>query len=148
MPVLGAVALQGMKERRQQGAQILLDRLQHLGGQERHTVLEQVEDAAQLAQLAEGFRWCLLQCQLLAQRKQRQVRCPLTRGAQQGNHGLQTLGVAAGIFGSQQDRCQTMLGAGNQLPLGQLSGGQHRQTALFEGGDQLAKAHPRQAAGP
>lgn len=147
VPRPGAVAAQRPEKRRQQGLEIVLDRLQHLSGQKGHAVLEQVENAAPLAQLTEGFRRCLLQGQLLAQREQRQMRSPLAGTVQQRAHGLQAGRIAAGILGAQQDRRQPVLGAGNQLPLGQLRRSQHRLTALLEGGNQLTQTHTSKAIG-
>jgi len=103
-----------------------------LPGQKRHRVLEQVENAAQLVELAHGVGGSVFQGHLLAQGEDRQQRRTHSRQANQVHHVLQQVLVFPGAFGSDQHAGQAMMSRGHQPPFGVIHRGKDTEPVLFQ----------------
>ncbi|VVO38687.1 hypothetical protein PS718_05628 [Pseudomonas fluorescens] len=123
---------QRLEKRRQQTIEILARRPRHLPGQERYSVFEQVKDAAQLIELGHGVGRGIFQGDLLAQGKDRQIRRPHPREADQFGHVLQKMRVGAGVLGGNQHARETMMGRSHQTPFRVVGGRNDTETFLFQ----------------
>ncbi|MNT05455.1 hypothetical protein D3C72_1400740 [compost metagenome] len=85
---VGGVLHQRLEKRRQQAIEVLARRAGHLPGEERYGVFEQIENAAQLIELGHGIGRRIFQGDLLAQGKDRQIRCTHPRQPDQFGHVL------------------------------------------------------------
>ncbi len=129
---IGRVLHQRFEERRQQAIKVGACSASHLAGQKRHGVFEQVQNAAQLVELAHGIGRRVFQGDLLAQGKDRQVGRPHPRQANQLDHVLQQVGVFASALGGNQHARQAMMGRSHQSAFGVIHRRKNTEALLFQ----------------
>ncbi|MCY1495841.1 hypothetical protein D9M68_297520 [compost metagenome] len=131
---------QGTEERWQQPFQIAAGRACHLAGEERHGVLEQVEQAAQLVEISHRLGRRVLDGHLLAEGEDRQLRRAHPRHADQLDHVLQQALVLPRALGGHQDAGQAVVRGGDDASFRGVGGGEDAEAVLLELAGDLADA--------
>lgn len=109
---------QGFEEGWQQTVEVFARGAGHLASEEWHGVFEQVQNAAQLIEFSHGIGRGVFQGHLFAQGENRQVRRTHPRQADQLGHVVQQMRASAGVLGGDQHARETVMGRGDEAPLG------------------------------
>ncbi|MNZ30130.1 hypothetical protein D3C78_473880 [compost metagenome] len=129
---LRGVLYQGLEKRREQAVEVVVCGTCYLAGEERHGVLEQVKDAAQLVELAHRFGGSVFQGDLFAQGEDWQVRSTLAGQADQLGHVLQQVSIVANAFGGDQHAGQAVVGGRDQTGFGIVCRGENGEAVLTQ----------------